>query len=151
MKIYKLLPHTADVRLYVEADTMPELFQAAVEGMAQILSRLGGIKSETKNQKLKIKNKDRKTEIAKSINLTSPDTTSLLIDFLSEALTYSQEEKAVFRKADIKKLTDTSIEAEIFGERVDEFDEDIKAVTYHEAEIKKNEKGNWEVVIVFDI
>ncbi|MCX6765661.1 MAG: archease [Candidatus Moranbacteria bacterium] len=149
MKSYKLLPHTADTRLYVESDTLAGLFEAALEGMSNIIKssppKAGPPLAE------KIKNRDNKPEIVKGINLTAPDTTSLLIDFLSEVLTYSQEEKAVFRKADIEKLTDTGLETNVYGKKVDGFDEDIKAVTYHEAEIKKNEKGNYETVIIFDI
>lgn len=147
MKICKLLPHTADTRLYVEADTLPELFEAAVEGMGNIVKSSPPKAGPPRAEKLKVQS----ANVIKEIRIESPDVTSLLVDFLSEVLTYSQEEKAVFRKADIKKLTDTSIEAKVYGEKTDEFDEDIKAVTYHEAEVKKNSKGNWETVIVFDI
>ncbi len=145
MKIYKLLPHTADTRLYVEASTLPELFETALKGMSDI------IKKTQKSYYALYSDRSKVYNVLKEVKIESPDITSLLIDFLSEILTYSQEEKAVFRKADIKKLTDTILEAEIFGEKVDEFDEDIKAVTYHEAEVRKNKRGNWEVTIIFDI
>lgn len=137
MRNYKLLPHTADVRLYVEADTPEELFKGALNGMAEILKK--GFCAE-------------KIETAsKMLNIESIDQTSLLIDFLSEALQYSHEEKIIYCRVKIIKLEEKSLEAEIFGRGADGFDEDIKAVTYHEAEIRKNEKGNWEVTIVFDI
>jgi len=48
-------------------------------------------------------------------------------------------------------LTETEIEVKVFGRKVEEFEEDIKAVTYHEAEVKKNEKGEYETMLVFDI
>lgn len=144
---HKLLPHTADTCLYVEASTLAELFETAMEGMGNIIKSSQPKAGPPLAEKLKAQSPD----IIKEIKIESQDATSLLIDFLSEVLTLSQEEKAVFRKADIKRLTDTGIEAEIFGEKVNEFDEDIKAVTYHEAEVRKNEKGNWEVTIVFDI
>ncbi len=137
MRNYKLLPHTADVRLYVEADSLEELFKGALNGMADIIKKgSGAVKVET---------------MAKMIKIDSLDSTSLLIDFLSEVLQYSQEEKAVYCRMKILKLENNTLEAEIYGREADGFDEDVKAVTYHEAEIKKNEKGNWETIIIFDI
>jgi SHS2 domain-containing protein len=41
--------------------------------------------------------------------------------------------------------------ATIKGNRVSYFDEDIKAVTYHEAAVKQNNEGQLETVIIFDI
>lgn len=137
MRKYELLPHTADTRLYVEADTLEELFKGALNGLADIMKKGScDIKVETKSKVIKI---------------DSLDLTSLLIDFLSEVLQYSQEEGSVYCRVKILKIENNSLEAEIYGREADGFDEDVKAVTYHEAEIKKNERGNWEVVIVFDI
>jgi SHS2 domain-containing protein len=137
MRSYKLLPHTADTRLYVEADTMEELFKGALGGIAEIIKNgIVAKKVETKSKMVKI---------------DSLDQTSLLIDFLSEVLQYIYEEKVVYFRTKILKLGEKEMEAEIFGREEEGFDEDIKAVTYHEAEIKKNEKGYWEVTIVFDV
>lgn len=137
MRTYKLLPHTADTRLYVEADSLEELFKGALAGMADIIKKGAcEVKIET---------------LSRMIRIDSLDQTSLLVDFLSEVLQYSQEEKAVYCRVKILKLEDKVLEAEIYGREAEGFDEDIKAVTYHEAEVKKNEKGNWEVTIVFDI
>ncbi len=70
---------------------------------------------------------------------------------MSEVLTYTYEEKAIFSKVEFIKLEDKELSGIVYGENVQGFDEDIKAVTYHEAEVKKNKKGNWETIIVFDI
>lgn len=37
MRTHQTLSHTADIRLRVEADNLPELFVAAIEGMTSIL------------------------------------------------------------------------------------------------------------------
>ena len=144
MKKYKILPHTADVRLKIEGTTLEELFEAGLQGMNDII----------KKEKVKVKNDGvefKSVEVVKKINLSATDTTSLLIDFLSEALTYSQEERAVFTKVLFSDLDEKNIAAEIYGQTVDDFGEDIKAVTYHEANVVKNNRGNWETVIIFDI
>lgn len=137
MRHYKLLPHTADMRLYVEADTLSELFKGALNGMCDILKKdASSLKIETKS---------------KNIEINSLDITSVLIDFLSEVLQYIQEERSIYCRVKILSLSKTNLKAEIFGRKTENFDRDIKAVTYHEAEVKKNEKGNWEVTIVFDV
>ena len=137
MRFYKLLPHTADTRLWVEADSVEELFRGAMKGMADIIKK-GACESKIETER-------------RTIKIKSSDQTELLIDFLSEVLTLSQEEGLVFCRVKFLKLTEKELIADIFGRDADGFDEDIKAVTYHEAEIKKNEKENWETVIVFDI
>lgn len=140
MNSFEILPHTADVRLRVRGETIEDLFEQAVLGMARILS-------ETKSE-LKVKN------VKCKIKVDADNPTVLLIDFLSEVLTASYEEKAIFPTCHVNvagqrgRLT---LEAEIFGVKVDGFDEDIKGVTYHEAKIVKNLEGDLEVIITFDI
>jgi SHS2 domain-containing protein len=86
-----------------------------------------------------------------SCSFTSLDKTTLLIDFLSDILTASYERKMIFNTLQIKQLTDTPLDAMLLGYSVEQFDDDIKAVTYHEAEVIRNAKGNWETVVIFDI
>lgn len=154
---FEILEHTADIRLLVKGKNLEELFKEALKGMAFIQksnirnSMLAGRQEVSKNKRL--------------IEIQSPDKTALLVDFLSEALVQSQINKEVY--ADVKFLEFSEInpeavpqnagrygarlKAEIYGNPVESFDEDIKAVTYHEAEIKQNEKGEWETMLIFDI
>lgn len=138
MRHYKLLPHTADIRLKVEASTIENLFLAALDGMAEIIKP--NFCTQTKDHSLQT-----------TMEISSVDSTALIIDFLSGILMYSQINKAVYCHATFETLESNTLQATIFGTPVDSFDEDIKAVTYHEAEVKKNEAGNWETVIIFDI
>lgn len=138
MKSYAILEHTADIRLHVKGDSLPELFLASLSGMNEILC---------KDDKLQLK----KHSISFTIEVFSVDTTSLLIDFLSEALTLSQVHKAIINKANFLVFEPTHVRAQLIGVKVDSFTEDIKAVTYHEANVVKNVKGEYETMIVFDI
>lgn len=136
MRTHQILSHTADVRLKAEGSTREELFRAALEGMTEI------------------QNPKRKAEgekIMKKMHIASADQTALLIDFLSEVLAQSHIEKAVFDNVVFTKLTSSELEVEITGERVEGFEEDIKAVTYHGAEIAKKDEGDYTVTILFDI
>lgn len=136
MRKYELISHIADVRLKVEADSLPELFACAMEGMNSII---------------KEKREEGKEKSSKIIEIQSPDKTALLIDFMNEVLYQSQANKEIYTEIKFLGFSETALKAEIYGQKIEEFDEDIKAVTYHEANIIKNEKGNFETVIVLDI
>jgi len=135
---FEVLPHTADTRLKVTADTLNGLFQTALEGM---------------NSKLKnaFKETESTGEFNKKIVIKSLDESMLLIDFLSEVLTLSHKNKACYKITGFEILDSTKLTAVIEGTRVFGFDEDIKAVTYNETKIIKNELNHYETIIVFDI
>ena len=139
MKSFQLLPHTADTRLSVTGKTMEELFQFALEGMAYI-------------QKRRFCDQQHGLYFAEDIvQVKSGDITTLLIDFLSEVLTLSNINKTVYCSMLFHKFSNNELKATIKGNRVNYFDEEIKAVTYHEAEVKKNQRDQFETTIVFDI
>ena len=145
MKKYSFLEHTADIRLKLEASTLEELFESALEGMASLM-----FKTSTPSMVSDLQSRSYRT-IKESLTLSAADPTALLVDFLSEVLTVSHIDKAVFDKVTLKKLTDQELEATIHGIAVDAFEEDIKAVTYHEAYVKKNNAETYEGLIIFDI
>lgn len=138
MKKYEIISHTADIRLQVSGNTPRELFLGALLGMSQILKKNSCL--ETKQLPVKIET-----------SVSSVDQTSLLIDFLNEVLAMSFENMAVFCKIQFRVIGEKSLDAILEGMLIKEFDEDIKAVTYHEAEIIKNREGNLETMIIFDI
>lgn len=137
MKSYTIIPHTADVRLKVQAISLEDLFISALSGMNRILIR----------DYEKYLNKH---SFMKEVSITSYDTTSLLIDFLSEVLTLSHIHKAIFHTIGHIEIQRNSLHALLLGTKVGTFTEDIKAVTYHEAEV--NQQGDkYKTTIVFDI
>ena len=134
---YKILEHTADLKMRVTGKTMEKLFQDAARGMMNFLKGK--------------KDKRRTEKTTRTIKTRSRDKTALLVDFLSEVLTLSQINKETYSGIIFKKLTEKEAEAELKGIPVLEFEEDIKAVTYHEADVKKNAQDMWATNIVFDI
>ncbi|MCL5960298.1 MAG: archease [Chloroflexi bacterium] len=138
MRLFKIIPHMADTRLRVEASSLEELFKVSLEGMNQIL------------KKNFCKKKKDFPEIYQ-IQISSYDTTSLLVDFLSEALTLSHIHGAIFCQVEFIRLGSDSVSAKLLGVKVKRFDEDVKGVSYHEAEIVQNSKGNYQTSMVFDV
>lgn len=133
---YEILKHTADVRLRVKAGELRGLFAEALKGMMKIISP---------------EFKEAEGEIKREVAVNSSDKTALLVDFLNEILALSQINGEVYAGVNFKEFSETKLRAELDGVKVKSFDEDVKAVTYHEADIKQNEKGEWETILIFDI
>lgn len=139
MKLFNIIPQqTADVRLRIEADTLEQLFVAGLDGMNNILK---------KNYDLYLDGH----AVVQEFSIGSVDQTSLLVDFLSNVLTLSYVNKAIFYDVLLLEIEDNSLHVHLLGTRIDKFDKDIKGVTYHGAQIIKNKNGNYETAIIFDI
>jgi len=132
--MFEILQHTADVRLHVTASTLPELFGDALRGLMAVMSgdavRGGG-----------------DTE---SIELDSVNVTALLVDFLNEALVRAVTRRVLFTGASFASLGETHLSATLTSVPAASFDEDVKAVTYHEAEVRRSGEA-WTTMLVLDI
>lgn len=149
MKNYKILEHTADIKVKALGKTKEELFLNAMKGMTAVL------RPQVQSPKSKVQNK---------IKVESLDLNSLLVDFLNEVLYQGQVNKEAYNDIKFSKFSDKELEGELFGNKIELFGEDIKAATYHELEITpprvdsrprgeagKNKKGLWEGTVLFDI
>ncbi|HUP62960.1 MAG TPA: archease [Thermoanaerobaculia bacterium] len=132
--MYELLPHTADIRLRVTAESFEELFADAMHGMYAAMRAHpdGGA-------------------VQRVIRVDdSADTTSLLVDFLNEVLARAHVARELFTAVRFTRLEERSLEAELTGVAPASFDEDVKAVTYHEADVRRD-GDRWTTTLVFDI
>lgn len=145
MRDFEALPHTADLKIRVYGASLSQLFEHAVIGMFQSIEPVTPLCS-IKNDRLVCKNFN--TE--RSVTLTSPDIELLLIDFLSEALYFSDIYNEAYLKAVIHHIDERSVKATLYGVSVKRFGIEIKAVTYHDLKIIKTDDG-YQVDIVFDI
>lgn len=143
---FEMLPHTADIKIRAYGVTKKELFRNALVGMFQSVQPITDV--------CRIEN-DRvvcdELPMTHDIVLKSADEESLLVDFLSEALYLSDVYDEAYFDADIHELTANVVKATVRGVHIRGFEVvEIKAVTYHELAITKNDDG-WQVDIVFDI
>jgi SHS2 domain-containing protein len=137
MKI-QYVPHTADIRMKIEGATLQDLFKAGLKGMGEIL-------------KTGLCERNTVFNIRREIRISGADYTCLLIDFLSEVLSLTYTEKSIFCEVTFKEFEAYEITAEIKGVKIESFEEEIKAVTYHEAQVEKVKSRVWKTNIVFDI
>jgi len=138
MKKYNLIDHTADIGIKAYGKSLSEAFENAAKGMFDIITDNSDIDSVGQYD----------------IELSADDLEQLLVDFLSELLYLNSAKSLVFGffKVDFDEKQ-KKLNAKIFGEKFDfskhKIGTEIKAVTYHMLEIKKNKK--YSLQVLFDI
>jgi SHS2 domain-containing protein len=138
MKKYDLIDHTADIGIKAYGKTLSEAFENAAKGMFDIITN----KSEVDNTG------------QYNIELNASDLEQLLVDFLSELLYLHSANNIVFGffKLDVDEVK-KSLKGTFYGEKLNiskhKIGAEIKAVTYHMLEVKKNK--SYRVQVLFDI
>lgn len=132
---FEILEHTADLKIRVIGNDLPELFINAGLAIAA--------QQQVKDQLLK-------KPIWESVEIKSADQKSLLIDWLNEILSRSDLNDKVYTNFQIEELSETRLQARIAGQKVTQKQIDIKAATYHDLEIRQV-NSHWQAIIVFDI
>lgn len=132
---YEILEHTADLKIRAYGKDLPELFSYLLRGMFE--SCQPNLMDET-------------LAVSREIAIKNSNLESLLVDFLNEALYLSDVNNEAYFEAEFEKLIETELIGKIKGRKVKNLGVEIKAVTWHELEIKKG--GNsWQVTVIFDI
>jgi SHS2 domain-containing protein len=131
--VYEVHYHTADVRLLVTAPALDAMFADAMRGLFAVMH------ARPAGEPLR-----RRIVVDESANLTA-----LLVDFLNEVLSRAQIAGEWFDDAHIV-IEGNSLQAELTGMAPAGFEEDVKAVTYHEADVRQA-GGMWTTMLVLDI
>lgn len=132
---YEFLEHTADVRMRVTGTSLERLFSDALAGLMELLQP----------------GSPAGPAVRRPVALSAGDATALLVDFLCFALLSALTRRERYDGLVVRELTEKSIAAELIGAPVAGFADDVKAVTYHEADLRRRPDGRWETVIVFDV
>jgi len=88
--------------------------------------------------------------IKRPVKVAAATREELLVDFLSQALYLCDVHNEAYFDVNIKQLTDTHIIAVLHGIAVTGFENEIKAVTYHNLSIQQK-SNEWYATLVFDI
>ena len=133
---FKEISHTADVKIQARAPTLESLFSETCNALMQVMYGTS-----------------RKGQIKREIVVTSDDTESLLLEFLSEVLFVSEVEGIVFSDARVR-INGPNLHAEMEGEP---FNKDrhaqgteVKGISYSGLSIRQDANG-YMVDILFDV
>jgi SHS2 domain-containing protein len=127
------LDHTADWALKVWAPNLEGLFEQAARGMAWLVQ-------------MTLREGPR---ITRTVEVEGVDVESLLVAFLSELLYLTESEGIGFDHYQLK-IQDFWLLAVLEGAPVREQKKEIKAVTYHNLEVRHTDQG-YTVTVVFDV
>jgi SHS2 domain-containing protein len=135
---FEELSHTADWCLRVWAKDLSQLFVESAKGM-NALARTKLAKSP---------------RVQRTLSTSAVDAESLLVSFLSELVFYAEQETLAFDKIELKieagKSPAYTLSAILIGAPILSMSKAIKAVTFHNLQIRQTERG-YRVEIVFDV
>lgn len=121
MTRYKFISHTADLKIRVYGQNLIDLINNILVALADYWQ------PSLKDKKIKAK-----------IKVKSNDQINLLIDFIAQIIAKTYIKKAIFNKFEKKEVASNLIEGELIGYQFSSLTKDIKAVTYHQANLKKS-------------
>ena len=138
---YRFLEHTADMGVEIEANSFESLLSEGLLALTDTLTEVERVN----------------LELEMPFELVAPSREDLLVEWLSE-LVYLFETKSV-----LLRQTDLEVEAEDGGWRLrgtvrgERYDPDrhrikrlVKAITYHQLEVRSSTTG-WSARVIFDI
>jgi SHS2 domain-containing protein len=130
---FEELPHTADCRFLAWGADRKSLFAQAAVG----LNSVSGV------------HVDPDSRVRREISVPGEDDESLLVGFLSELVFFQEHESLAFDSFDLA-FADASLSAKLGGARIGSISRPVKAVTFHEIQIRRTRRG-LEVEVVLDV
>jgi SHS2 domain-containing protein len=132
------LEHTADLGLCLTAPDAPALFAVAARAL------FDQIAAEPRPG----------AGIRRTLRASGSDWSDLLVDWLRELLYLWNGERLLLRRVKIVDLTTTALRADLelvaFDPAAHEILQEIKAVTYHRAQVNQSPAG-WEATVILDV
>jgi SHS2 domain-containing protein len=138
-KSYEMIDHMADVGIEARADTLEELLEALAEGMAEVICPPSAVAPQAR----------------RTVAVVAEDLEAAAVDFLSAVLRLIQVERFMISKVSVREVSGNSLAADVVGEPYNpgkhEIAREIKAVTYHQLKIVRDEDGRWFGRVIFDL
>lgn len=137
-KRFEILDHTADIGLVVYGENLKALFENAGEAFFHLITDLRKVRRRTERR----------------INLGGESLDRLMVDWLSELLYLHDVENLLFKGFNVESVGEDGLRAIVKGEPFQEgvhvIKTEVKAVTYHQIEVRQ-ENGRWRAQVIFDL
>ena len=139
--LYEFLDHTADIKFRAYGKDMNEAYANAALALSAIL-----------------KNPDEvQGKVEKELETSAEDPKALLYDWLEELLILRDTDRFILHEVEVEITKRESeawyLKAKMWGDILENYSElgtDVKAITYHDMEVKE-EPNQWMVQVVVDI
>ena len=134
----QFLDHTADGGILVQAPDLKELFARAAWGMFSLVTDVDTVRPVERSR----------------FRIEASDLAALMVNWLSELNYRHVTEHRLFGKFSIIEIGEKWLLAEVEGERFDptrhKIFTEIKAVTFHDLRVERDDRG-WKTQIIFDL
>ncbi|PTD93874.1 archease [archaeon SCG-AAA382B04] len=138
-KPYEFLEHTADSKFKAYGETIEEAFENSAKATFDTMIDISTVKQKSK----------------KKIELETENIEELLYKWISELIYLFSAKNIVFSNFNVD-ITKDKLKYKLMGEAIGEkidlskhvFNTEVKAITYHNLEIKKNEK--YQIITLLD-
>ena len=137
-KRFEILDHTADIGVIVYGENLRALFENAGKAFFHLITDLRKVRRR----------------VEKRIDIGGESLDRLMVDWLSELLYLHDVENLLFNGFRVESVGEDGLRAiakgEPFQEGVHVIKTEVKAVTYHQIEVRR-EKGRWRAQVIFDL
>jgi len=138
MRRFEVLNHTADIGLIVYGEDLKSLFENAGKAFFHLITDLRRVRLRT----------EKRIEIGKE------SLERLIVDWLAELLYLYEVERLLFKEFKVESVGERGLRARVRGEAFQEgvhvIKTGVKAVTYHQIEVRKEKEG-WRAQIILDL
>jgi len=135
---YRFTDHTADFGIQAFGKNPEQLFENAAFAISDLITDTGILQGTH----------------SKSISITGDDRNDLMVNWLREILYLWNGKGMIVKRASVKEVTEFRLKADITYDLYDrdrhEIKNEIKAVTYHQLEVKQNQDG-WFADFILDV
>jgi SHS2 domain-containing protein len=137
-KRFEILDHTADIGLIVYGENLRVLYENAGEAFFHIITDLRKVRRR----------------VEKRIDIKGESLDRLMVDWLSELLYLHDVESLLFKGFKVDSVGEGGLKAIVKGEPFQEgvhvIKTEVKAVTYHQIEVRQ-ENGRWRAQVILDL
>jgi len=138
VKRFEILDHTADIGIIVHGENLKTLYENAGEAFFHLITDLRKVKRR----------------VERRVNIEGESLDRLMVDWLSELLYFHDVENLLFKEFKVESVGEDGLKATVKGEPFQEgvhvIKTEVKAVTYHQIEIRQ-ETGGWRAQVILDL
>lgn len=137
-RLFEILDHTADIGLIIYGKDLETLFKNAGEAFFSLITDIKKVRPREE----------------RLIELPPAPLERLMVEWLNELLYLHEVETLLFNRFDIQSVGGEGLRAvvkgEFFREEIHEIKTVVKAVTYHQIEVKQRD-GEWKARVILDL
>jgi len=138
VKRFEILDHTADIGIIVHGENLKTLYENAGEAFFHLITDLRKVKRR----------------VERRVNIEGESLDRLMVDWLSELLYFHDVENLLFKEFKVESVGEDGLKATVKGEPFQDgvhvIKTEVKAVTYHQIEVRQ-ETGGWRAQVILDL